>query len=369
MSGFSPESVAPTLVANASEFIERATEEVESSPRFAVIHFATGIELLLKARLVIEHWVLIFALPERATRDALFRGDFRSVSSGAAMDRLGKILDAPLPKAAREAFESLAERRNRFIHFADPSQLAAGAERERLIEAIVEEQIRAWYELHALLRGDWADDFAPYRTTIERLDRAMHEQRRFLNHKSERIADDLGAVRAGGGTVDECEACGFTAVVEAARYGDLGVGLCRVCGRETRWLHIDRDGPIRVGEEGTPLPPNTGPSVDVVDLAEHYAPWQRPEDHHSDPATAYCGACGFTVAQTVVPWEPGWEYDSWEPNRVVLAPPQWLCVNCLDVPDYSPSRCEWCGERVTGETGDYWSPGCSMCAYHLEHDT
>lgn len=369
MSGFSPDKVAPTLVANAAEFIDRAVGEVESSPRFAAVHFATGVELLLKARLAIEHWVLIFAQPERATREALFLGDFRSVGPGAAMDRLGKILSAPLPRAARQAFESLAKRRNRFIHFADPSLLVSGAERERLIEVMAEEQIRAWYELHALLKGDWAADFKPYETTIDRLDGAMHGQRRFLAHKADRIAEDLDTVRTGGGTVDKCDACGFTAVVEAARYGDLGVGLCRVCGREKRWLHVDRDGPIRVGEEGILLPPDTGPPVDVVELAERYAPWQRPEDRLADPATAYCGACEFTAGQTVVPWEPGREYDSWEPDHGVPAPPHWLCVNCLDLPDYSPSRCEWCGERVTGETGDYWSPGCSMCAYHIMNES
>lgn len=357
------------LIASAADFIERAIGEVETAPRYAVIHFASGVELLLKARLAVEHWVLVFADPGRASRAALAGGDFRSVSPGQAMDRLDDVLDAPLSKSARRAFDALSKRRNRYVHFADPARFVYGPERERLVETVIEEQIRAWYELQRLLARDWADEFAPYRDVVDALGRAMHGQRRFLAHKANQLSEELDAVRSSGGAVYPCDACGYDAVVEEARYGDLAAARCRVCDRETWWLWFDPDetGAVRVGEEGIILPPGQGPALDVAALADHYTPYQRQDERLVEPVTAYCGTCEISGVPTVVPWAAGEAYDSWEPEHGVPAPPLWLCVNCLDTPG-TPTRCEWCGERVTGETGDYYTPGCSMCAYHLTRE-
>lgn len=357
------------LVASAADFIERATDEVETAPRYAVIHFASGVELFLKARLAVEHWVLVFADPGRASRAALSGGDFRSVSPGQATERLDDVLDAPLSKSALQVFKALAKRRNRYVHFADPTHFVSGPERDRLVETVIEEQIRAWYELHRLLTRDWAAEFAPYRDVVDRLGRAMHQQRRFLAHKADRVSRELDAVRASGGAVYPCDACGYDAVLEEARYGDLATARCRVCERETRWLWFDPDeaGAVRVGEEGTVLPPSVGPAVDIAALTEHYTPYQRQDERLVEPVTAYCGACELSDLPTVVPWEASEAYDSWEPEHGVTAPPLWLCVSCLDTPE-APTRCDWCGERITGETGDYYTPGCSMCAYHITRE-
>ena len=357
------------LVASAADFIERATSEVDTAPRYAVIHFASGIELLLKARLAMEHWVLVFADPGRTSKAALAGGDFRSVSPGHAMDRLDDVLDAPLSKSARRAFDALSKRRNRYVHFADPVHFVYGPERQRLVEAVIEEQIRAWYELHRLLTRDWAAEFAPYRDIVDRLGRAMHEQRRFLTHKADRVAGELEAVRASGGAVHLCDACGYDAVVEEGRYGDLVAARCRVCERETRWLWFDPDGAgaVRVGEEGAVLPPDEGSPLDIAALVAHYTPYQRHDERLVEPVTAYCGACELSDLPTVVPWAAGEVRDSWEPDHGGPAPPLWLCVNCLDTPE-APMRCDWCGEQITEETGDYYTPGCSMCAYHITRE-
>lgn len=358
------------LVASAADFIERAISEVDKAPRYAVVHFASGVEILLKARLAMEHWILVFADPGRASRAALAGGDFRSVSPGQAMDRLDDVLEAPLSRSARRAFEALSKRRNRYVHFVDPARFVDGPERERLVETVIEEQIRAWYELQRLLTRDWADGFAPHRDVVDRLGRAMHGQRRFLAHKADQLSRELDAVRASGGAVYPCDACGYDAVVEEVRYGDLVIARCRVCERETRWLWFDPDetsAALRVGEEGILLPPTEGRPLDVALVAKHYTPYQPQDERLVEPVAAYCGACELSDTPTVVPWPAGETYDSWEPEHGAPAPPLWLCVNCLDTPE-TPTRCEWCGERVTGEVGDYYNPGCSMCTYHIERD-
>ena len=48
-----------SLVLNAFDFLERAVRELEKSPKYSVLHFFNSIELLLKARLLKEHWALV----------------------------------------------------------------------------------------------------------------------------------------------------------------------------------------------------------------------------------------------------------------------------------------------------------------------
>lgn len=368
MPGTFSDGVIGSLVESAADFVERAVSEVESAPKYAVIHFSTGVELFLKARLAMEHWTLVFADPGRASRESLRSGDFQSVSSKKAMDRLGGVLERPFSPSARKAFDALSARRNRYVHFVDPARAFRTGPEGDTTERVASEQLRAWYELHLLIGESWADEFRPFSGTVERLDRRMHGHRRFLDHKAARLATELDAIRSGGKTVDECPACGHEAVVGVAEYGDLELARCRVCGQDGRWLWVEvgDDPPIRIGEEGVPLDVERE-ALDVVDLIETYAPFQRPEDELVDPIAAYCGACERSDIPTVIPWEAGHQDDSWEPEHRRPAPPLYLCMSCLDAPD-APRRCEWCGERVTGEVGDYYTPGCSMCAYHIERE-
>ncbi len=59
------------LVENAFSFINKALDEFPSEPKFSLIHFATGVELFLKARLMAEHWSLIVARKQSPDKEAL----------------------------------------------------------------------------------------------------------------------------------------------------------------------------------------------------------------------------------------------------------------------------------------------------------
>jgi hypothetical protein len=43
---------------SAFDFLESSVDEIKTHPKYSVIHFATAVELLLKARLIHEHWSL-----------------------------------------------------------------------------------------------------------------------------------------------------------------------------------------------------------------------------------------------------------------------------------------------------------------------
>lgn len=48
-----------SIAESAMDFLKRAVDEIEKHPKYSVIHFATAVELILKARLMHEHWALV----------------------------------------------------------------------------------------------------------------------------------------------------------------------------------------------------------------------------------------------------------------------------------------------------------------------
>src|SRR4051812_44192212 len=94
-----PDTVAPSapppapdgfdkLVENGLDFLQRSLSEVKKNPKYSVIHFSSGIELLLKARLLHEHWSLVVVKPGEITKQQFLSGDFESVSPRKCMERI-----------------------------------------------------------------------------------------------------------------------------------------------------------------------------------------------------------------------------------------------------------------------------------------
>src|SRR5215211_3353356 len=79
------------LIQSGFAFLERAAREIAEDPKYSIINFATGIELMLKARLVREHWALVVEKTSDAQKDDFMQGRLRTVSPREAIDRLRKI--------------------------------------------------------------------------------------------------------------------------------------------------------------------------------------------------------------------------------------------------------------------------------------
>jgi hypothetical protein len=60
-----PEDFFDSVVDNAIDFLRQALDELETKPKYSVIHFCASIELFLKARLMLEHWSLISEEPQK----------------------------------------------------------------------------------------------------------------------------------------------------------------------------------------------------------------------------------------------------------------------------------------------------------------
>ena len=45
-----------SIVENTIDFLHQSVEELETFPKYSVIHFWSAVELFFKARLLKEHW-------------------------------------------------------------------------------------------------------------------------------------------------------------------------------------------------------------------------------------------------------------------------------------------------------------------------
>ncbi|QKZ20337.1 hypothetical protein [Streptomyces chartreusis] len=106
-----------------------ATEPgVDPTPRdlkYAVRSLQDATETLLKARLQHEHWALVVAKPDGATRAAFAKGDFLSCTLTEAMGRLQKIAAVKLPPKGVAAVKRLARDRNALAHWGLTANAAA----------------------------------------------------------------------------------------------------------------------------------------------------------------------------------------------------------------------------------------------------
>ena len=110
------------LLENALDFVLYAAEHVkQDSPRswkYALLHLISGIELLLKSRLEMEHWSLLFQEVDKASESAFDSGDFRSVDFDSLIQRLSNISGVSIEQQQRQHLLALRKLRNQLEHFA-----------------------------------------------------------------------------------------------------------------------------------------------------------------------------------------------------------------------------------------------------------
>ncbi len=89
----------------------------EQEIKYSLLHLSSGIELILKSRLYREHWTYIFSDMNKANREHLKNGSFRSVESGTIFERLERLCDIEIDKESKSIFENLRRLRNQMEHF------------------------------------------------------------------------------------------------------------------------------------------------------------------------------------------------------------------------------------------------------------
>ncbi len=326
------------LIGNATDFLKSATANLRERPKDSVIAFYTAIELILKARLMAEHWTLVVS--KNPDRGSFTKGDFVSVTFDEACARLDKVIGSPLPDKAKAIFDSLRKHRNKMVHFYHEGETDQNA-----LEDIALEQLLGWRELVSLLENQWQSTFANMAFDITAVDDGFAEHRLYEKAKFESITERLKEICSSGRVLVDCHACGFLAAERDEKITGIFNSHCHVCSAFRRWMVTSC--PVCTGV----LTNEGDDGADCDECGSHYSVKQLvseineevvTKDNFTDVLTpANCAICGDY--HSIISWQD-----------------VFVCLSCIEYTD-ELEQCQWCGEFGNRDMRTSEITGCSAC--------
>ena len=294
-------------VENGLDYLQSAAAHLRGEPtprdlKYAVLHLHAAVDVLLKVRLIREHWSLVFTNPTKATRAALTSGDFSSISFEDAITRLKEIADVGLTAAARNSFKRLADVRNRLQHYGLVEQ-APG------VEALAGEVLDALFVFirEHLEPGVGADEQEPLRQARELIRQEITRITALADARMRRISAELDRKADYIVTCPDC----LKLTLELGEESEPG--RCLFCDHE--WS-------------------------DSEELAGEYAwtilhrSWYETKDGGLPP-TLTCPRCDHETLVSDVAVRADSEHS------------RWVCFNCMAIlPTGSVDECLRCGEPI-----------------------
>jgi hypothetical protein len=206
-------------LASVVEHLDEEASEVEPRDlKYAVLHLQAAAEVLLKARLLREHWSLVFKDPGRATRERFERADFESCGTDAAVQRLRDIVGLTIGDKDFEGLKALAHDRNALQHWGLTHNTAAvEARAARVLDFLLSFLDD---ELFPLLQGPELYAAARGRDEVEE---GVKNISAYVKRRKDRLRGELKEHRS---LTIECPDCDQMTLVVAP-----DGGTCHFCGR------------------------------------------------------------------------------------------------------------------------------------------
>lgn len=211
-----------TPVRNGMDFLLSAFDHLsqrEGEPgardlKYAVLHLQAAVEVLLKARLIREHWSLVFSDPGKAKRTDYEKGSFHSCTVLGAVDRLNNIVSLQISKEQRQAISNLADTRNALTHLGHTSSVyAVESQAAHVLDFLLN-------FIHEELRPVLSKEGPFVETTMDDLRTRLGQVKALVKHRVQRIEGEL---RPFAGHTVQCPDCQQWALV----LGDEP--LCHFC--------------------------------------------------------------------------------------------------------------------------------------------
>lgn len=335
------------ILENAYDFLDQAIDEVKEKPKYSIIHFYTALELLIKARLMHEHWTLILTKPQDADKANFEIGNFQSVSLNEANERLKKIVSDGLTKEELNSFNKVRDLRNKMVHFFHKDILS----HDGYVYEIMKQEYVSMYYLNRILRDRWSKVLKKYTDIDFGIDKKMKRHHDYLKSKYDLIKSNIAKFINDGDIVLQCPACLFESMLaEIITKEDDKLffeGECLVCAlSDSNFLSFQCEecGKKIVTNEGDCKCPhcseqyNAQKLVEVIDGTKEYLRIKE-----SGGSRAHCSECN--MLDTVVPF--GGLY---------------LCLQCLiSYNEEELQQCEYCGSICTTELEMSYLTGCLAC--------
>ncbi|MGS3238010.1 hypothetical protein ACB377_07780 [Klebsiella michiganensis] len=339
-----------SVMHNAIFFLENSVKNLDTSPKGSIIDFYTAIELIFKARLMIEHWSLILTKPEDAKIANFENGNFHSVYLEQAEKRLRNICNENFKKEAMDNFKSLGEHRNQIVHFAH-----TGFNEKN--DTLVIEHWTSWFYLRDLIKNQWSEVFKDYQDRFDSIHIQIQNRREFLQVKFDAIYDTIENEKKSGKEVSTCPSCQFkSAIIIKNNYWGKDFE-CRVCEVKddiptpiTRAIDCEHcNTPLAYFLLDTPSCKNCNNEVTQKYALEKYTAYYRKdyeEDEYSDIDESYpiafCHHCESDIPSVI-------EIDGLE-----------VCVFC-ETRGWRIMYCDHCNNYVTGDSDKIKHFACHLC--------
>lgn len=328
------------LFENAIDFLEKSLGEFKESPKYSVLHFAIAVEILLKARLAIEHWSLV--VQKNANKTSYIKGDFQSVNLDEAVKRLREIVGEHISEAEFKSFQRLASHRNKVIHFYHGEFTDDGKSGE--LEKIIKEQCECWFHLKSIFTKRWRSYFKEHLDRFESLDWKMRRHWEYLSTVFDRVQSELERHKKEGKIIGTCSFCSFEAVPYELEYPELSNGNCLVCNWRNNILELKCEcgQTVIFQNEGFATCSGCGKKYEPEDVYSLIDDFGYDKSEWPDNITpANCGFCdGY--------------------HTVAAFHEAYICASCLEVFDQL-EQCQYCGEFCSGDMEDSYWKGCAVC--------
>lgn len=326
------------LVLNGIEFIKRSLDknEIQNFPRDSLIKFVSGIELILKARLLHEHWSLIYVHPDKCNYDEFLKGEFRSIGIDEAIKRLNNIDDTILSGYKLDHIAYLQKVRNKLIHFYDKAYITTGTTKpdQNKIEEIVILQLDTWFVVEKYLFNNWQDIFSALISNLYEISTLIKENTKLLNKKFQLIEENLKKLEKEGIIIFTCPSCDYTSCSSsniAKKIPFVDMANCLLCKWSYWRLFLEcSDCAEKVIYDGT------GPDISCKCGTKEIDDYLDRSDFKFEKII--CGYC-FT------------------PNRSIIENQSHLCLNCLEESKYIID-CASCTNQYATNIQDF---SCIKC--------
>lgn len=334
------EQIFENLCENALDFLDKSICDLDEEPKYALVHFSSAVELILKARLLKEHWSLI--VDKNPDLEKFKRGDLRSVSHLEAMNRLSKIVNDPVGINAKQSFETVVKHRNRVVHFYHSDEQK---NTEEFKVVVATDLCLALYHLQQTL-NKWSEYFLKFEDKFFTAFSKAKRIRKFLEVKFKELETEIIRRANLDEKVRNCNHCSFQSVFTYKVSSMVFEARCLVCGLEENEVSLDcpecgKDHKITAYDCFQEINCKCGYLIEQTDFQDIAGSNLR-YDKDSEPLVN-CGECG---CQYIAVCHEG----------------MFLCTECISFSDVA-GLCNWCNERELGFYDSEYSyvTGCSFC--------